>query len=107
MTVSLIGRMRGRPHGPRRGRRLTGSSRGASASKSQRLSLRCEQFGATGFGKIHECVELLAREGALFAGALYLDKALVRGHDEVCIDLGGGIFRIVEIEHRRSLKNAA
>ena len=49
----------------------------------------------------------LLAERVLLGGRLHLDDVAGAGHDEVRVRVGAGILRIVEIEHRDALVDAA
>ena len=46
------------------------------------------------------CAELLVAERRAFGGALNLHQAARAGQHEIGVGLGGGIFAVIEIEHR-------
>src|SRR3546814_4442857 len=53
------------------------------------------------------CSSDLFREGILLGGALHFHDGILVGQHEVSIGLGGRVFRIVEVEHRVAVGQAA
>src|SRR6478672_2870316 len=56
--------------------------------------------------EVEQLVEPLARERNLLRGGLHLDEASVAGHDDVDVDLGVRVLRVVEVEQRDVLDDA-
>src|SRR5436190_11771073 len=49
-------------------------------------------------GELEQLVELRTRERVALRRRLHLDEPAVAGHDDVQVDVGGRVLRIVEIE---------
>src|SRR5947207_980226 len=56
--------------------------------------------------QLKKLVQALARERFLLGGRLHLDEPAVTGHDDVHVDLGARILRVVEIEQRLGVDDA-
>lgn len=71
-----------------------------------RLFLERGDFGDTLLGKVEHGGHLFGGKHRLFAAALDFDKFMVLGHDNIEIDTGVFVFRVIEIEDRCILVDA-
>src|SRR3990167_444570 len=76
-------------------------------SPANRQSLQVREFAHALFGEIEQFHELRFGKWLLLRRALDLDDSAVARQHEVGVGLGLGILWIVEVEHRRSLEQAA
>jgi hypothetical protein len=65
------------------------------------------QVGDAARRELEERVEVRARQRRALGGGLDLDERALAGHDDVRVDLGGGVLAVVEVEHRRPADHAA
>ena len=80
--------------------------RSRSSSSTEGGGLGGGQVVDSGQRQVEELVHLLARERPLLAGALDLDQVSVGGAHHVHVDLGVGVFDVLEIEQRRTVDDA-
>src|SRR5262249_38787064 len=66
---------------------------------SHRQFLQVHQACHTLARQRHQGQELFLRERCLLGGSLNLDDVPITGHDKICVGLGFGNLRIVEIEY--------
>src|SRR5690606_32176870 len=69
--------------------------------------LQVDEPGDAGLRQTHQRSKFLFGEWLLFCGALYLDDAALAGHDEIRVGVGRRIFRIVEVDDRDAIVDAA
>ena len=58
-----------------------------------------DEFVDAFFGKREKFVELGAGISGFLSGGLYLDEFAGARHDDVCVDGGVAVFRVVEVEY--------
>src|SRR5437868_1832427 len=76
------------------------------ANSTRCLLLRgCDLFDACG-GELEQLVESCAREGRPLRSRLHLDELAVAGHDDVHVDFGLRVLRVVEVEQRLTVHDA-
>src|SRR5262249_54251585 len=96
-----------RPH-PSAGPRQTETLRWYLAldrpALAQRLPLRLRNGSDSKLAKGDKAVELVAAEGRLFAGALYLNQPAVAGRDQVQIHLDILVLRVTEVQEWDAVK---
>src|SRR6266513_1817460 len=56
--------------------------------------------------QLEQLIQALARERRSLGGRLHLDEASLPGHDDVHVDLGTRVFRVVEVEQRLAVDYA-
>src|SRR5882724_3685566 len=56
--------------------------------------------------QLEQLIQALARERLSLGGRLHLDEASLPGHDDVHVDLGTRVFRVVEVEQRLAVDYA-
>ena len=79
---------------------MAGATRQRRAWTARSSSIPC-------CGERQQVVEVGARERRALGGRLDLDEAAVAGHDDVGVDLGGRVLRVVEVEQRHAVDDAA
>ena len=77
------------------------SARVDAGQAADGLGLRLAELLDAGLGEREQVVERGARERRALGRRLHLDEAAVAGHDDVGVDLGGRVLRVVEVEQRR------
>src|ERR1700727_2987740 len=69
--------------------------------------LQFDQFTNTLARQLQQREQFFLAEGGAFGGALNLDQAAGAGQDEIGVGLRGGIFLIIQVQHRHALDDAA
>src|SRR2546430_6933442 len=57
--------------------------------------------------QLEQLIQALARERLSLGGRLHLDEASLPGHDDVHVDLGTRVFRVVEIDRKSTRLNSS
>src|SRR5713226_3610202 len=73
---------------------------GFFATRLEGAALQSDEPADADFSERQQLTHPFFRERRLFGRALDLDEGTRTGHDDVHVHLGGGVFHIVEIEHR-------
>ena len=68
--------------------------------------LQIGQLIAAMRGEIEQLVELSARERCTFRRCLYLNKLAASGHDEIHVNIGGGILGVLKVESWIAINDA-
>src|SRR5215207_3758117 len=89
---------------------LSKLSGGPSASKrpllAEGFALDFGELLDAGFGELEEDGEFVVGERGFFAGALDFDEPPAASHDDIHIDVGCDVLRIVEIERGLAIDDA-
>src|SRR5215204_832668 len=81
-------------------RRTTSAHVRSGKHRLHRALLRLADLLDTRGRQVEEIVQLLAGVPLAFRGRLHLDQTAVAAHDDVEVDLGARVLRVVEVEER-------
>src|SRR5450830_5108 len=77
-----------------------------AGSVGQRSVLQLENLGHAFLGQCQHGIQLSRLEWRTFGGTLHFDETTGAGHHHVQVGLGGGVFQVVQVQHRLALVHA-
>src|SRR5919205_2076945 len=87
-------------------RRRTSGQSSVGTLCTERVPLSGADLGDPGLREVEHLVEPRPPERRPLRGRLHLDEPVVRGHDDVHVDLRRRVLRVVEVEERRPVDDS-